>query len=146
MSWTIINDHQPHGKFFAPRQLHLGSRSSTTAPALSYCRPSMDICVTLVRPPRMVEVQILQEQISVHMSCAYAVSYYLPFLDVCIALISYIHVTMQNLNFLHPCRSLYGVLMVDVTGSCRRLVQPISRPVTSACLDNFFLLTGQPVI
>ena len=54
--------------------------SSTTAPALSYYRPSMDICVTLVRPPRMV----------------------------------------------------------DASGSCLGLVQPLSRPATLVCLDNLF--------
>ena len=39
---------------------------------------------------------------------------------------------------------LYGVSMVDASGSCLGLVQPLSRTATSsACLDNFFLLTGQ---
>ena len=40
--------------------------------ALSYYRPSLDICVVLIRPPWMVEVQILQEQISAR-----------PSMDIC---------------------------------------------------------------
>ena len=53
--------------FIAPRQLLL--RCPTTVHpwtyALSYYRPSMDMCVTLVRPPRMVEVQILHRYMDV---------------------------------------------------------------------------------
>jgi len=86
-----------------------------TAPALSYYRPFMDICIVLVRPPRMVEVQILYR---------------------------YIHVTMQNLYFLRSCRSLYGLMMMDMTGSCHLLLQLLFRPAASACLDNFFFVNA----
>ena len=56
--------------------------SSTTAPALSYYRPSLDICVVLIRPPWMVEVQILQEQISAR-----------PSVDICVVLLPAIRPT-----------------------------------------------------
>ncbi len=59
--------------------LLLGNSSSTTAPALSYYRPSMDISVTA--------------------PCVTLLPYVLY---ICIALISYIHVTMQNLHFHRP--------------------------------------------
>ena len=42
-----------------------------------------------------------------------ALSYYRPSMDICIALISYIHVTMQNLHFHRPWRSDAGASPMD---------------------------------
>ena len=47
---TFINDHHPHGRFFAPRQLLLDNRSSVTAPALPYYRTSCTYALPYYRP------------------------------------------------------------------------------------------------
>ena len=102
----------------APRQLLL--RCPTTVHpwtyALSYYRPSMDICIVLVRPPWMVEVQILQEQISVcpsihgsinnsacfYIMAAYSVSFFSAASAVCLSSASFF-LMMSGIGLITPC-------------------------------------------
>ncbi len=66
-----------------------------------------------VEPPWMADI--------CSSAIAPALFYYLSSMAVCIALISYIHVTMQYLHFLHPCRSFHGASLVSIPGPCLEL-------------------------